>query len=113
MLSRLKQFDIRCQILTGLNGLRFAQHEVSVDKTVQGRLLTGVFTVAQSLFDPFYLPGHFLVKKRLAIVPFYKTDLHFGWKMVVDNGPVHFFQIFSHTFPLSNEFSHPIIRNPG
>ncbi|VTR66401.1 hypothetical protein DESC_480111 [Desulfosarcina cetonica] len=96
VLAGLQQFDVRGQILTGLNGLRLAEHQIAIDQPVQGRFLTGILAVAQPFLNIVDGPGDLLVKKRLAKVLIHKADLHLRRKVIVHDRAVHFFQIVSH-----------------
>ena len=48
MLSGLQQFDVRGKVSARQDGFGLSQNQVAVDQPIQGRLLTRIFSVAQS-----------------------------------------------------------------
>ena len=96
MFSRLKQLYVRGQVLSRLNRFGLPENQVAVDHLVEGGFLSGIFPIAQSFLDIVNGPEHLFIAKRLPLVTLYKADLHLGRKMIIDNGTVHFLEIFGH-----------------
>jgi hypothetical protein len=96
VLAGLKQLDVRCQVLAGLDGFGLPEYQVAVDHAIEGRLLAGILTVAQPFFDRVDGPGDFFVEQGLPLLPVHEADFHVRRKVVVHDGAVHFFQIVSH-----------------
>jgi len=96
MLARLQQLGIGGQIAARREGRDLAQREVAVHELVEGRLLAGIFTVAQPLLLAVDHPGDLFVTERLAGVAVDEGDLHTRREVVVHDRLVGGFQVNGH-----------------
>ena len=94
MLAGLKKLRHRGEVLSRLQGLDVAEHQVAVHELVERGFLSRILAVAEPLLLAADVPRHLLVLERLLVRSVNERNLHLRREMIRLDGLIGFLQVF-------------------